>query len=72
MAELTEEFLDQIRQATGLVRMEGPVTWHQQQMLEGLEEPLARKIVIILRDTPVGKRDWSKILTQLAKENSPS
>jgi len=66
--EKDEEFLRKIRQATGLVNLEGPLFWPQQQMLEKLSDPLAKQLVKAIQSIPQEKRTWKKILQKFNEE----
>jgi len=54
-----------IRDVTGLVNMEGKVTWAQLQMLEKLSDPLTKALVKIIHATEPTKRIWDRLLKKL-------
>lgn len=54
-----------IREVTGLVNMEGKVTWAQLQMLEKLTDPLAKALVKVIHETEATKRIWDRLLKKI-------
>lgn len=73
MAETaSDEFITRIKQATGLVHLDGKIFWSQQQLLEKINDPLAVRLVKLIKATDTDKRDWRKILLMLEKSENPA
>lgn len=57
--------VERVRQVTGLVNLEGKVSWAQLQMLEKLPDPLSQELVKIIHATEPAKRIWDRLLKKL-------
>ena len=62
---LDPNVIARVRQVTGLVNLEGKVSWAQLQMLEKLSDPLAQELVKIIHATEPAKRIWDRLLKKL-------
>jgi len=62
------ELLRQLKDATGLLNMEGQIFWSQQQMLEKLTHPLAKRLVEVIHSIDMDKRTWKRVLLKYAEE----
>ena len=66
-----EELIRQLQKATGLINFEGQLFWSQQQWLEKLDDPMAKRLVEVIHTIPMDQRTWKKILKKY-QENHPS
>ena len=67
---INPEIISKVRSLTGLVRLEGPITWAQQQMIEKMNDPVVKRLVEIVQGLDISKRTWDRALEAFSKTNS--